>query len=266
MHKTTPDAISNIKYGMEFSEVQKTLDAQGELILRWVKGGKSYFVNRYYANKTYIYYILFKDNIYTAFIDEYDFYTAIRKHIKAPVGKLPFENGFEPLYMELVSQKDNFYTKDFHEVAKRRREMNKDTLSGDDVQSMYYAICYSWIWVPLLAVFSPFIYYDVRESEKFQNEIDTLLIGTSKEAVIKLLGKSELSRKSVETDYEILFYRFYNAVGLRGGEIEWTFKVGIDDYQLYPQLFESEEFQNPKSREIIEERIDNSNKTLEDNE
>jgi hypothetical protein len=244
VHKTTPDAISNIKYGMEFSEVQKTLGSEGDLVLRWAEKGKHYFVIRYSFGNPHrgysMFYMIFRDDIYTAFIEEYNFYKAFRKHIKTPVGKLPFENGFEPLYKELVAQKDNFYKIDFHEVAKRGGGMNEYIPTDTDISGMFEATYYSPFWVPFLVVFSPFIYYAVKEDKKFQNEIDNLLIGTSKEAVIKLLGKPELSRKSVESDYEILFYRFYNAVGLRGGKIEWTFKAGIDDYQLYPQLFESE--------------------------
>ncbi len=51
VQEITPNVISNTKYGMEFREVQKTLDAQGDLVLKWAKDGKHYFINRYYLGK-----------------------------------------------------------------------------------------------------------------------------------------------------------------------------------------------------------------------
>ncbi len=47
VQETTQDAVSNTNYGMEFHEVQKALDAQGDVVLRWVERGSNYFVVRY---------------------------------------------------------------------------------------------------------------------------------------------------------------------------------------------------------------------------
>jgi hypothetical protein len=38
--------------------------------------------------------MVFKDYIFIAFIQGYNFYEACEKHVVLPVGKLPFEYGF----------------------------------------------------------------------------------------------------------------------------------------------------------------------------
>ena len=82
VHKTSPNKIGNIKYDMEFSEVQKTLGSEGDLVLRWEEKGKNYFVIRYsFGNprRGYsIFHMIFKDDIYTVgFIQKDNFYQSL---------------------------------------------------------------------------------------------------------------------------------------------------------------------------------------------
>ncbi len=221
VQEITPKVMRKTKYGMEFSEVQKTLDAQGYLVLKWVKGGKHYFVNRYYLGKEHIvYYMLFKDDILVAFLQEFNFEETFDKHTVPPVGKLPFEDGFEPLYAELITQKEKIDQIDFHKAVQRERVLRSPWEIYDDIE---FAMVTAPIWVPVLFVASPFIIMHEKKHEKFQNKFDKLSIGASKETVIGLLGQPKATRKNIKSDYEILFYRFHNAIGLRGGKIEWTF-------------------------------------------
>ena len=91
--------------------------------------------------------------------------------------------------------------------------------------------------MPLLTLSSPYIFYELTKDDRLQKKLNKLSIGTSKESVIEKLGQPELSRKSIESDYEILFYRLHNVFGLRGGKIEWH----TTSYGLYQQLVEFEE-------------------------
>jgi hypothetical protein len=243
-HKVTPDAISKIKYGMEFSEVQKALGSQGDLVLRWVKGGENYFVNRYYVKKTYrSHCMVFKDDVFVAFIQGYKFDEVFEKHVVPPVGKLPFEDGYEPLYTELVAQKYKFPQIEVHEIAKDSKDYKFPyDPSGSIELELLLRPSLGLTLGPLILGNSIYNRYDTTRSKdyKLQKKFNKLSIGTSKETVIEFLGQPELSRKSIESDYEILIYSNRNSIGIRDGKIEWTFK-GVSGYQLYRQLDELEE-------------------------
>ncbi len=74
-----------------------------------------------------------------------------------------------------------------------------------------------------------------------EKKFDRLSIGVSKEAVIEKLGQPEISSKSIESDYAILYYIWGNAIGLREGKVEWTFKDDRFYETILQQLIKFEE-------------------------
>jgi hypothetical protein len=208
LQTTTQDAVSNTNYGVEFHEAQKALDAQGDAVLRWAERGSNYFVVRYSVKKTFdLHYAVFKDDIFTAFIKNGDFNEALAKYIIPPVGKLPFEDGFEPLYSELLSQK----SKSPHV------EVNEAAFYGKGLAAIIL------ISVMTLGGDPDFLFPTGSSIPEHEENLNILSIGTSKGTVIKLLGQPESSHKSIESDYEILSYRYGVVIGLRTGNIEWIF-------------------------------------------
>ncbi len=251
-HKITPDEVSNIKYGMEISEVQKVLGSQGNIRLKWAEKGESYFVIRYNMGLNHKYYLVFKDDIFASFIKQRDFIEAFKKHVVPSVGKLPFENGFEPLYVELVSEKYKFSQfKVYEDTIDSKDYKLLDYTSGEE--ELLYSVLLSPISVPYHVFSSPLLLL-APTWIKFQNKFNKLSIGTSKEAVIKLLGQPKWSYNSVDSDYEIIYYIWNMGVGLRDGKVEWTFKEEIETWEdldfLQTQL----------------DKFEEDRKTLKDNE
>ncbi len=253
--KIAPDAVNSIKYGMEFSEVQKTLDTEGYIHLKWVEKGKIYFVIRYSMDTWNVYELVFRDDIFTAFIEQEDFNEAFEKQVVPPVDKLPLENGFEPLYVELVSEKYKFPQFEVYKVNKDLKDYKfPDNPSGvkSGVKDFLFASLLSPLWLPDFFIVSPFLLLDQKYQREFQNKFKKLSIGDSKETVIELLGQPEWSYNSTESDYEIFYYRggsWGHGIGLRDGKLEWTFIEEEGNYSiLYNQVTKFE-----KDKKMLED-------------
>ncbi len=221
---TTQDAVSNTRYGMELHEAQKAVDAEGKIVLRWAEKGSNYFVTIYKIKKTRgLYCMIFKDDIFTVFVEKSDFDDAFGKHTVPAVGKLPFEDGFEPLYSELVAQK----------VKSPHVEVNEFLHYGDVFANVVGVILFHQLIISGYMLPREKSYYTLVNEYKAAKSFDKISIGTSKGTLIKLLGQPESSHKSIGSDYEILSYRYGIQIGLRDGKIEWILE---DTSGLHSQL------------------------------
>ncbi len=234
--KTTPKSMSSLKYGMNLSQVNKTLENKGGLIFRGIRVGRHYLGVYYEVGETFRKYcLIFEDDNLVAVVPFDSFARAWAAYAVSAGDKLPYEDGFDALHKALASNIIDLDHVDFAEVdSAALAEARRASIAG-----LNEALAWSWVIIPLSPVLIPALIVDSKRSDRFDEMWGKLSLQLPRKSVIELLGESYLTRAGKNSNYEIMIYERSGsqwdkpAIGIRDGKVEWMNRSG---YRIYQQL------------------------------
>lgn len=239
------ESIGPFNYEMSIDAVQSTLNNKGQAVFKAIHGEDSYVLLHYYFNgfnKSYVF--AFKNFNLIAIIEEPVFVEAWDAALNSDdeLGGLPFEQGLDKLYEELLSRKEKIIYDDFVDIdishSKWVQQSERSTAANiSEGLAMLTLIPVVLPMLPVALMAIPMEKANQKLIESNRKIISTINLGDSVTHVKKLLGERGLANpKSKKEAYEVFAHEII--FGIRDGKVEW-----ISSYQKYPMIKKLQQLQ-----------------------